>query len=807
MTIKRQKNNKKRFYAMRKLLRVSAFMLTAGALLVGCNQDNSAYDPSTGEINNPMSSITIPDGFNFSTTKVVKATVKVNDQFNGKSNYGVYLYGDDPASTTVPTPLATGNAKSGTNFTASITVPAASKYLYVKTVTPNNLYDNMAFAINSDNTVNADFTAANTNAAKATRGTMKKTIPTITIPTTEYPEMPTNLTELTSTNNQTVSGNSYKVSSSVSVGGNNGQDCTFYVSNPNGDAVKISGLTNMNIIIHVMPNTKCIIDREALSSSTITVDNGAELSSTFLNFELNNSSKLFNRGTVTLTTFADNISTVVNEGTFNVTHLKPINQNSLFCNKGTLNVSMDLTLSGGGTFYNDQNAVATVTTGTTLQNDGDVFINRGHFTTNYMDISAATKDNHNDCYMKVNTYFKISSQCIFTMDAGSYIECNRLQVTDNATLKLDANAYILASGTDLTNIQTAGTGIIGISTTNDSNNKIIRGYADLGVTTAYSCNSASNDKIFDGPLYIHTANAQNIAQSGINISNGNDYIYYYKYNSSSVGLCTINEYPDITISKTDCNPGVDHGKTPTPVAFTKTFEGVYAMEDNYPSYGDYDMNDIVVYMRITGQGSDQSTNLLQKATVTTKVLAYGVDYTNGYGLQLNKIAFTGTGVESNTNGSVLMLADNVKGYYRVKTDRPATLAEAITTVTDSTTNDITFTTPINADSLNTNNVNFFSTVDKGSGATEIHLKGYKHTGNADRQHITVTSGNVDNRKENSIDCFETFCGSMWGMYFAKDSQWLWPYEHNGINKVYTKFGSWVESNGKENTDWYDYRTE
>ena len=61
-------------------------MFMTGVLIVGCSQDNNVYNASSGELNNPLASITVPNGFSFSTTKVVKVTVKVNDTFNGKSD-------------------------------------------------------------------------------------------------------------------------------------------------------------------------------------------------------------------------------------------------------------------------------------------------------------------------------------------------------------------------------------------------------------------------------------------------------------------------------------------------------------------------------------------------------------------------------------------------------------------------------------------------------------------------------------------------------------------------------------------------
>lgn len=756
-------------------------------VLAGCSQDNSVYNPSSGELNNPLSSITVPSGFSFSTTKVVKATVKVNDTFNGQSDYGVFLYGDDPSSVTDPTALATGNARNGSNFTASITVPAATDYVFVKTVTPANLYEVRAFAINSDNTVNADFTSSTLSSAKGTRSTVKRAPNNPSFDTSVFPtSIPAGISEKPASGDDNFG--TYKITSGGTYSNLKG---TYYISAPN-QTVTISSMTNQNETLYIMPNTNVVLTSDpGLTTSVITIDAGATLTCNS-GLQIQSSSKLYNRGTFVCNgTFTYNLSSVYNNGVFSVTKLESSGDgnSSGFYNYYALNVSENFTFNGGGTFINESGASATITGATYHKGDNEYFLNQGTYHTGTMSITASSVNNYNDCKLFVDGLLSFDAQHTLTNMAGSYLECGSLSMANNGAINMYQNSFLNVKGTTYFNsLRSSGNGINGVGT----------GYAvaELGTTTSYNC---GDNSLYNGKLYIHVSNRQSITE------HQNDNLY--TYDKTSVSLSTgPDEHPNIVIASTDCNPGYNYTSTPKPTPFTQTYEAVYAMEDNYPSYGDYDMNDIVVYLKITGNGSDQSTNKLQSATITSKVLAYGVDYTNGYGVQLKNITFTGTGVESNSNGSVLVLKDDIAGYYRVNSsDRPSSLSEAITTAAITTTNTVNFATPIDATALIDNNVNFFSTVNKGEGVTEIHLKGYNHTGNTDRQHITVTSGNVDNRKENSVNCFETLSGWMWGMSFAKDSQWLWPYEHSGINKVYSKFSTWVESNNTQDTDWYKYR--
>ena len=757
-------------------------MFMTGVLIVGCSQDNNVYNASSGELNNPLASITVPNGFSFSTTKVVKVTVKVNDTFNGKSDYGVYLYGEDPASVSDPTALATGKARNGSNFTASITVPAATEYVFVKELTPNNLYEVRAFAINTDKTVNADFNSSISSLAKGTRSTIKRAPSNPSFDTSVFPtSIPAGTSEWTGNGDGT-----YKITSGGTYSNLKG---IFYISAPD-QTITISSTNNQNMTLYIMSHTKVVLTNNLnLSSSVVTIDEGATLSCS--DQQIQQSTKLYNRGTfVSNGTFTYNLSSVYNNGIFSVSNLQSSGDgnSSGFYNYNTLNVSGDFTFNGGGTFINESGASATITGATIHQGSNEYFLNQGTYNTGSMSITASSVDNYNDCKLIVDGLLSFNAQHTLTNMAGSYLECGSLSMENNGLINMYQNSFINVKGTtSFKNLRNSGNGINGVG-----NNTAL---AELGTTSSNNCGGNS---LYNGNLYVHVSNKQSLS------ANANDNLY--TYDKTNVSLSTGVEHPNLVIASTNCNPGYNYTSSPTPTPFTQTYEAVYAMEDNYPSYGDYDMNDIVVYLKITGTGSDQSTNKLQSATITSKVLAYGVDYINGYGVQLKNIAFTGTGVESNSNGSVLLLKDDIKGYYRVKTsDRPSSLSDAISTAAITTTNTVNFTTPIDATALIADNVNFFSTVNKGDGVTEIHLKGYNHTGNTDRQNITVTSGNVDNRKENNINCFETFSGWMWGMSFAKDSQWLWPYEHSGINKVYSKFSTWIESNNTQDTDWYNFR--
>jgi hypothetical protein len=90
-----------------------------------CTKSNSEYDPNY----NPQLGISIPDGFNWSTTKTVKTVINVSDAYNGKFYYNVNIYPESPTETSKP--IAFGEANINEPFVRDITIPASVSKVYV----------------------------------------------------------------------------------------------------------------------------------------------------------------------------------------------------------------------------------------------------------------------------------------------------------------------------------------------------------------------------------------------------------------------------------------------------------------------------------------------------------------------------------------------------------------------------------------------------------------------------------------------------------------------------------------------------
>lgn len=108
-------------------MKANKLLLGIGCMLTifSCSKTEDMYNPNY----NQELGIQVPDGFNWATTKTVKAVINVNDQYNGKFYYDVNIYSESPTSTSKP--LAFGRANIKEPFMQDITIPASLTKVYI----------------------------------------------------------------------------------------------------------------------------------------------------------------------------------------------------------------------------------------------------------------------------------------------------------------------------------------------------------------------------------------------------------------------------------------------------------------------------------------------------------------------------------------------------------------------------------------------------------------------------------------------------------------------------------------------------
>lgn len=254
----------------------------------------------------------------------------------------------------------------------------------------------------------------------------------------------------------------------------------------------------------------------------------------------------------------------------------------------------------------------------------------------------------------------------------------------------------------------------------------------------------------------------------------------------------------------DPKPGID------PVLpdydFATWDSGILGFEDNWPSKGDYDLNDVIVsyYRKFYRKGDlAQVVALDEKYTFMNN----GADFTNGFGYVIDPdipvsavktcdvssvYICSGQGLDKELGGSAtVMLFDNSK---RVA---PGTTFEVRTVLNSSISAYKGF------------NPFIVVSKDKGwmeQGRTEVHLPKYAPTPKAD----TSMFGKEDDASDTVKGLYYVregnypFAIKLTGIKSATEPVpgFVVPIEQKAIDVTYPDFIKWVESNGTDSKDWY-----
>lgn len=104
-------------------------LIWAAFALGACHDKGEVYDPNY----NPELGVSVPDGFEWSTTQKLTVNVEVNDEYNGKYYYAVRVY--DKVSTPGMLPIAaSGKVTGDMPFSQRIVIPANVSKLYISQV-------------------------------------------------------------------------------------------------------------------------------------------------------------------------------------------------------------------------------------------------------------------------------------------------------------------------------------------------------------------------------------------------------------------------------------------------------------------------------------------------------------------------------------------------------------------------------------------------------------------------------------------------------------------------------------------------
>ena len=253
-----------------------------------------------------------------------------------------------------------------------------------------------------------------------------------------------------------------------------------------------------------------------------------------------------------------------------------------------------------------------------------------------------------------------------------------------------------------------------------------------------------------------------------------------------------------------------------------------AFEDSWPFFGDYDMNDLVVYLRNTVYSNSAG---ISHVFIEGDMAAAGASYHNGFGIRLpgvlssevdaNNIEFTLNGLsvtaisplEADRDEAILIVAEDIFDYVSPGEDCVYYRTEAGcgSAIELSFTISIPMKEPVDAQLSGVFDPFMFATPGEWHGpqfssppgrAYEIHLKNQSPT-EAFNQQLFAGIGQDASAPSNGI-YFQTPEGMPWAIEVG--ARWDYPLEHHEITQAYPPFTNFAESNGEEDVYWYDSET-
>jgi LruC domain-containing protein len=236
--------------------------------------------------------------------------------------------------------------------------------------------------------------------------------------------------------------------------------------------------------------------------------------------------------------------------------------------------------------------------------------------------------------------------------------------------------------------------------------------------------------------------------------------------------------------------------------------GTLLFEDLWPSFGDYDMNDLVVDYKVNEVSN--STNRIKEIQFTTVIRATGAGFSNGFGVQLpvpasQVLSVEGTrlktgliktlqsGVEQAQDLATVIIMDDVN-------DKLPLLAnvnpENAHHEEDTLTVKIVFKTSISKADLGSAPYNPFMIIDQDRGR-ELHLMNKPPTDLMDPEWFK-TGDDVSSAEEGKF--YTSTKGFNWALHVPKSIQYT--QEKVDFTKGYSRFSDWAKSGGQSYQDWY-----
>ncbi|OEK00902.1 hypothetical protein BFP97_04975 [Roseivirga sp. 4D4] len=247
---------------------------------------------------------------------------------------------------------------------------------------------------------------------------------------------------------------------------------------------------------------------------------------------------------------------------------------------------------------------------------------------------------------------------------------------------------------------------------------------------------------------------------------------------------------------------------------SSTSYGTFAFEDNWPDYGDYDFNDLVIdyQFKHTLNADNQVVSMSPKF----KIRAIGAGYRNGFGFATDLlpsdvttvsghsingagVTLNGNGTESGQSNAVFIVTTNAHDHFTtggfVNTEETSAYHEP-----QEVTLEIDLASPKTYAEIGTVPYNPFVIISQNRGR-EVHLPGYAPTDLVDLSLL----GTQDDDTDLSIgQYYRSKTDLPWGIHLPES--FAYPREKVDIRNSHLRFDDWARSFGYSYLDWYRNQT-
>ena len=776
-----------------------------------CVDSEKDLRDSSFQMSNPMGEgFAAPDDFDWNMVTSVKATVNVNDTKGGQYFYGVELYDANPIISPDAHLLDKGAAKKGEPYESEIVIEKTNKTIFVKEIAPNGLFTVKAVDI-INGVANCDFTTPSSPVRASRSLAMTRSVAVPDGPDEEdtslFPDKCPEGLEVFKGYGFTA-GESYKVTSSttsINLGGTT--NIKLYVT----ENITLSSLyLTEGSSLYILPNASITIHESknnGQKNCTISISRKAS----FIveeKMQLDNNYKLYNLGT-----FKAHDLTYTNQSLF-----YNGSEGNVIIEDDTEGENANCTLINAGNFKTEDFKVEgqshainygkmEVVNETKVNCTSGSWVNEGTWLTKEMSLSANNKNNFNACKLIVSDELEIED-AMFTNDGGAFVKCTKLEM-ERSTVNLGAKSLFKVTEEAKFKDNTSNKGFKGTGA--DKALLIIK-----KAITEYPAN---------GNMIHYSGNLQIICSDhpDAKIDDWNT-----RWTMSEDVEWTEEGKNTISIPSSECNEGYNQGtqtkpeSDPFPIIVEDKKEYSYLFEDQWPLYGDYDMNDLVLTIKKreiskNNKGVKEFKLRLElKAVGATKNIGAAIMFDDVLASSITKpVEIEEKNLLTNFNLTNMNIEkDQVNAVIPLFSDAHMALGrnihQPINTISGNENNtkntkEISFTikfdTPLDPEAFNINKLNVFIIVDgnKANNRREIHIAGYRPTQLAETSSF---GGNNDGSSVSAERYYVSKENLAWGIMVP--TNFKWPLEYTNIKDAYSGFEEWVTSGGQGNKNWWNH---